>query len=60
MSEMIILREVDCPNKKSRILELTYCSEEGRVIKRESYDPAGWDSIIPESVDDVFYCAVCK
>jgi hypothetical protein len=59
-SEAIILREIDCTNKKSRILELTFCSEEGRVIKRESYDPSGWDSIILESVDDVLYCAVCK
>jgi hypothetical protein len=60
VSEIITLREIDCINKKSRILELTYCSEEGRAIKRESYDPVGWDSIVSESVDDVLYCVVCK
>jgi hypothetical protein len=58
--EIIMLREIDCINKKSRILELSYCSEEGRGIKRESYDPPGWDSIVPESVDDVLYCIICK
>jgi Surface-adhesin protein E len=59
-SEAIILREIDCINKKSRTLQLTFYSEEGRVIKKESYDPFGWDSIIPESVDDVLYCAICN
>lgn len=58
--EAIILREIDCVDKKSRILELTFCSEEGRVIKKESYKPIGWDSILPDSVDDMLHQAVCK
>jgi hypothetical protein len=58
--EVIILREIDCINKKSRILELALSSEEGRVMKRETYDPLEWDSIVPDSVDDVLYCAICK
>ena len=34
--EIISLREIDCIGKKSRILGLIYCSENGVVIKRES------------------------
>jgi hypothetical protein len=60
VNEAIILREIDCIHKKSRILELTYHSEEGSIIKKESYDPFGWDSIVPDSVDDVLYSAICK
>jgi hypothetical protein len=59
-TEAIILREIDCMNKKSRILELTFCSEEGRIIKKESYNPLGWDSIVPDSVDDLLYFAICQ
>jgi hypothetical protein len=60
VSEIITLREIDCINKKIRILELIFRSEAGRVIKRESYNPFEWDSIIPDSVDDALCCAVCK
>ena len=51
--EIITLREIDCIGKKSRILGSLYCSESGVVIKRESYDPIQWDSIISDSVDDI-------
>jgi hypothetical protein len=54
------LREIDYAAKKSRVLELVYCSENGRVIKKESYEPIEWDSIIPDSVDDILYQAVCE
>ena len=58
--EIITLREIDCAGKKSRILGLIYCSEDGLVIKRESYEQSEWDSIIPDSVDDILYYAVCQ
>ena len=58
--EIITLREIDCLGKKSRILELIYCSENGTVIKRESYNPIEWDSITPDSVDDVLHQVVCE
>jgi Surface-adhesin protein E len=60
VKEIRTLREIDCTGKKSRILGLIYVSENGRVIKRESYEPVEWDSIITDSVDDVLYQAVCK
>ena len=58
--EIITLREIDCLGKKSRILELVYCSKNGVVIKREAYDPIEWDSITPDSVDDVLHQVVCE
>jgi hypothetical protein len=60
VKEIITLREIDCASKKSHILTLIYLSDNGRVIKRESYEPIEWDSIIPDSVDDVLCCEVCK
>ena len=57
--EIITLREIDCAGKKSRILGLICCSEDGLVIKRESHESSKWDSIIPDSVDDILYYAVC-
>ena len=60
VKQIITLREIDCAGKKNRILGLMYCSENGLVIKRESYEPIEWDSIIPDSVDDVLYHAVYK
>jgi hypothetical protein len=58
--EIISLREIDCIGKKTRILQLIYCSENGVVINRESYDPIEWDSIISDSVDDILYQVVCE
>ncbi len=58
--QAIILRELDCLSRKSRILELTFCSKEGEVIKRESYHLPEWDSISPDSVDDVLYGSLCQ
>ena len=58
--EIISLREIDCISKKSRILQLVYCSENGVVIKRESYDPIEWDPIISDSVDDILYQVICE
>jgi len=46
VKELILLREIDCTGKKSRILGLIYYSENGEVINRESYEPIGWDAII--------------
>ena len=60
VKEIIILREIDCTGKKSHILNLTYWSGIGEVIKRESYEPIEWDSIIPDSVDDVLYHMICE
>ena len=59
VSELVVLREIDCNGSRSRIIEIAYCSEEERVIKLESYQQADWDSVIPDSVDDILYHVVC-
>lgn len=60
VKEIITLREIDCIGKKTRILRLIYLSDNGTLIKRESYELIGWDPIMPDSVDDVLCCTVCK
>jgi len=60
VKELILLREIDCTDKKSRILGLIYYSENGEVVNRESYEPIGWDAIISDSVDDILYQVVCE
>jgi hypothetical protein len=60
VKEIITMRKIDCTGKKINIVELIYLSDNGKVIKRESYEPKEWDSIIPDSVDDVLYHAVSK
>jgi hypothetical protein len=60
VKEIITIRKIDCTGKKIHIVGLIYLSDNGKVIKRESYEPKEWDSIIPDSVDDVLYHAVPK
>ncbi len=60
VTELAVLREMDCTSRRTRILEIAYCYEEGGVIKRESYQQIDWDSVIPDSVDDILHHAVCK
>jgi hypothetical protein len=60
VKEIITLREIDCAGKRNRILEILYCSEEGMVIKKASYEPTEWDSIISDSVDDILHHTICE
>jgi hypothetical protein len=60
VKEIITIREIDCTGKKICIVGLIYFSDNSRVIKRESYEPKEWNSIMPDSVDDVLYDAVRK
>ena len=60
VKEIITIREIDCAGKKICIVGLIYFSDNGRVIKRDSYEPKEWNSIMPDSVDDVLYDAVSK
>jgi len=60
VKEIVTFREIDCKGRKNRILGLIYYSENSRVIKRESYELIEWDSIIPNSVDDILSQAICK
>jgi hypothetical protein len=60
VKEIVIIREIDYTGKNIRMVGLIYFSDNGRVIKREAYEPKEWDSIIPDSVDDVLYQAVSE
>ena len=60
VKEIITIREIDCAGKKICIVGLIYFSDNDRVIKRDSYEPKEWNSIMPDSVDDVLYDAVSK
>jgi hypothetical protein len=60
VNELIVLREIDCSSRRSRILEVAYRGEEGGTIKREAYQLVDWNSIIAYSADDILYHAVCK
>ncbi len=58
--EIVVLREIDCMSRRSRILEVAYCRERRKVMKSESYERFDWDSIIPDSVDDILRHTVCN
>jgi hypothetical protein len=58
--EMVIIREIDCAGKRTHILGLIYVSDEGGIIKSESYEPVEWDVITPDSVDAVLYHTLCQ
>jgi Surface-adhesin protein E len=60
VKEIVILRKINCTARKSRMLGLIYFSDSGSIIKQESYEPIEWDSVIPDSVDDVLYHAICQ
>jgi hypothetical protein len=60
VEELITLREIDCEARKTRILELTYSSTDGAVIKREPYESGEWDSVLADSVDDILYHKICR
>jgi hypothetical protein len=53
------LYEVNCVEKKYRILELVFYSKDGNVLDMISY-PSEWKYNIRESVSDALDKAVCK
>jgi len=53
------LYEVNCVEKKYRILELVFYSKDGNVLNTISY-PSEWKYNIRESVSDALDKAVCK
>jgi hypothetical protein len=60
VSEIVVLREIDCMSGRSLILEVAYRCQRRRVLKSESYEQFDWDSITPDSVDDILRHTVCK
>jgi hypothetical protein len=59
LSYLIILWEINCAEKKSRSLSETSYDNKGKVIISSS-SPKEWDFIIPESMHESLYKAVCK
>jgi hypothetical protein len=55
----IALKEINCSNKKGSNLFLTYYSKEGKPMFTYSSD-SEWNPIVPESVGEALYKAVCK
>jgi hypothetical protein len=59
LSYLIILWEINCAEKKSRSLSEASYDNKGKVIISSS-SPKEWDFIIPESMHESLYKAVCK
>jgi hypothetical protein len=53
------LYEINCLDRKYRILESMYYSKDGNVLRKDSI-PSNWKYIIRESLNDALYKAVCK
>lgn len=54
--------ELDCTEKKIRILSSAYYSKDGKVISTDNFPDAvaEWMFIIPESMGNALYEKVCK
>jgi len=62
LSYSLELWEINCAEKKDRILSITEYSTEGRILYGNSVNdrPPAWKIIPRESVDESLYKAVCK
>jgi hypothetical protein len=59
LSHTIFLQEVNCAEKKLRLLSETHYDNKGSVIKSFS-SPGEWRFIIPETVTESLYKEICK
>jgi hypothetical protein len=53
------LYEINCANRKYRVLESTFYSKDGRVLLMNAI-PSTWKYIPRESLNDALHQAVCK
>jgi hypothetical protein len=62
LSYSLELWEINCAEKKDRILSITEYSVEGKILYANSAKgrPPAWKIIPRESVDESLYKAVCK
>jgi len=60
LSHTVFLREVDCEEKKDRVLELTSYTKDGKVLASTKFKEAKWMTINPSSVAEALCEAVCK
>jgi len=59
LSHTVSLEEINCLDKKTRSLSLTYYSKEGRVLYNDSGE-SKWSYILPDSTWEILWKAVCK
>ncbi len=62
LSYSLELLEINCPEKKERLLSITEYSEEGKILYANSVQgrlPA-WKIIPDKSVDESLYKAICR
>ena len=54
------LYEIDCKNKRDRVLSVVIYDAEGRIILADSFGNPKWEYIVPGSIGDSFRKEVCK
>jgi len=62
LSYSLELWEINCTEKKNRILSITEYSTEGKILYADSAEekPPAWKIITRQSVDESLYKTVCK
>ena len=56
----IILYQIDCKKKKSRLFSVIQYDEGGNVLHNDHVDEPKWDYIVPDSSHDNLQKIVCK
>jgi hypothetical protein len=56
---IMMLEEINCSDKKRRVLSLSSYSKEGKIIEKDS-TVHKWTYIDPDSVAELLHKAVCK
>jgi hypothetical protein len=59
LDESKLLYEINCPDRKYRILESMYYSKDGNVLRKDSI-PSNWKHIVRDSLNGALHKAVCK
>jgi hypothetical protein len=57
---MLILYEYNCPDRMFRVLTINEFSKDGLVIESFNYDKPNLSFIMPGTVEEFLYNAVCK
>lgn len=61
LSHSIVLTQIDCNNKKSKILSIIEYDKEGKTLFQSSYDDEQkWEYIVPVSIEETLRKKVCR
>ena len=55
----LLLTELDCEEGQQRLLEIMEYDTGGNVTHMEDYSDSGWISLIPDSVGESLFKAIC-